>query len=49
MTLDDLKTDEMALSIPIGRAAILKDYYEVLLAQMKKEAKSAGKLTQAQL
>lgn len=49
MTLDDLKTDEMALSIPIGRAAILKDYYEVLLAQMKKEAKSAGKLSQAQL
>ena len=49
MTVDDLRTDEMALSIPIGRAAILKDYYEVLLASMKKEAKSGGKLTKAQL
>ena len=49
MTTDDFKTDEMAKSIPVGRAAILKDYYEVLLAQMKKEAKTGGKLTEAQL
>ena len=45
---DEFKSDQMANSIPIGRAAILKEFYAVLLASMKKEAKS-GKLTQAQL
>ena len=37
---DEIKSDKMADSIPIGRAAILKDFYAVLHASMKKEAKS---------
>ena len=31
-TPDEFKSDTMADSIPIGRAAILKDFYAVLLA-----------------
>ena len=46
---DEIKSDKMADTIPIGRAAILKDFYAVLLASMKKEAKSSNKLTKAQL
>lgn len=44
-----LKMESMAKSIPIGRAAILKDFYAVLLASMKKEAKTGSSLTQAEL
>ena len=46
---DEFKSDDMADSIPIGRAAILKDFYAVLHASMKKEAKSYGRLTKSQL
>lgn len=42
---DLLKLDQMNSDIPIARAAILKDFYAVLLASMKKEAKTGSKLT----
>jgi hypothetical protein len=41
-TAEETMTEQMATSIPIGRAAILKDFYAHLLASMKKETKTGG-------